>query len=813
MKKYIPKEFEKKWQERWKKDKIFSPDLDKAKKPYYSLMMFPYPSAEGLHVGNMYAFTGADIFARYMRMQEYDVFEPIGLDGFGIHSENYAIKVNKHPVDLSKITEERFYKQLASIGNAFDWTRTVETYKPDYYKWTQWIFLQMYKYGLAYRKKAEVNWCPSCKTVLADEQVIAGKCERCSSHVVKKQLEQWFFKITKYAEKLLKNLDTLDWSKKVLTAQRNWIGKKVGINMEYPVKDSKEVITCFTTTPVNFGMTFVVLATEHKIIKKILAGTIKVAAKHREAVKKYVDTVLSKTLAQRLSEAKEKTGVFTGLYAKNRIAGWDVPVWVADFVMAEVGTGAVQGCPGHDYRDFEFAKKFGLPIIRVVKGLDGDASPIEKLEQVIVKGMKGTMVNSKFLNGLPFDKGLEKTMDYAEEKGWGKRVVSYHLRDWLISRQRYWGPPIPIIYCDACGTVPVPEKDLPVVLPYVENFRPTGTGVAPLASDEEFYKVKCPQCGKEARRETDVSDTFLDSAWYFLRYTSIEDSTQPWKGERVKKWLPVNTYIGGAEHSVLHLLYSRFLTMVFKDIGLISHFEEPFTRFRAHGLIVSEGAKMSKSKGNVINPDEYISEYGTDTLRLYLMFIGPFDQGGDFRDAAISGPQNFLRRIWDMKDKIKDQEPTEEDAKYLNKTLEKVNRDMPNLKFNTTIANLMEWLNYLSKKKFVAKKEYKSLLLLLAPYAPHITEELWSQVGENYSIHQQMWPKLDEKAMVEEVVTIPVQVDGKVRSTIQVHSSEFMVQSKIEKKALENERVKKYTEGKKYKVIYVPGKILNFVTS
>ena len=813
MRKYIPKQFESKWQQKWKKDKIFSPDLDKARKPYFALMMFPYPSAEGLHVGNMYAFTGADIFARFMRMQGYDVFEPIGLDGFGIHSENYAIKVNKHPMDLSKVTEERFYKQLTSIGNAFDWTRTVETYKPDYYKWTQWIFLQMYKNGLAYRKKAEVNWCPSCKTVLADEQVIAGKCERCSSNVTKKMLEQWFFKITQYAERLLKNLDTLDWSKKVLTAQRNWIGKKIGINMDYPIKNSKEVITCFTTAPVNFGMTFIVLAPEHQVVKKILDGTLRVSREQKQAVKKYVDGVLAKPLAQRISEAKEKTGVFTGLYAQNRIAGWDVPVWIADFVMSEVGTGAVQGCPGHDYRDFEFAKKFGLPIIRVVKGPDGNTSPIEKPEQVIVRGMKGTMVNSKFLNGLPFDQGLEKTMDYAEEKRWGKRVVSYHLRDWLISRQRYWGPPIPMIYCDTCGTVPVPEKDLPVILPYVENFRPAGTGVSPLASDENFYKVKCPKCGKEAKRETDVSDTFLDSAWYFFRYTSTEDSTQPWTSERVKKWLPVNTYIGGAEHSVLHLLYSRFLTMVFKDIDLISHFEEPFTRFRAHGLIISEGAKMSKSKGNVINPDEYISEYGTDTLRLYLMFIGPFDQGGDFRDEAISGPQNFLRRIWNLKEKIEDRTLTTEDAKWLHKTVEKVTSDMPSLKFNTAIASMMEWLNFLSKKKFVTKKEYKSLLLLLAPYAPHITEELWNQIGEEYSIHLQAWPKLDVEALTDEMVTIPVQVDGKVRSTIRIKYQEVSIQNQVIEKALKEERVKKYTDGKKYKVIYVPGKILNFVTS
>lgn len=811
MSKYQPKEFEKKWQEEWKKDKTFTPNLDKAKSPYYALMMFPYPSAEGLHVGNMYAFTGADIFARYMRMQGNDVFEPIGLDGFGIHSENYAIKVNKHPLGLSKITEKRFYKQLMAIGNAFDWTRTVETFKPDYYKWTQWIFLQMYKNGLAYRKKAEVNWCPSCKTVLADEQVVNGKCERCGSEVLKRELEQWFFKITDYAERLLRNIEKLDWSEKVKVAQINWIGKKEGVNIDYPVKDTNEVITCFTTAPVNFGMTFIVIAPDHPLVKKILKGEIQVPPENKEQIKKYINEIKNKTAEQSLSETKEKTGVFTGLQAVNRIARWEVPVWISDFVVGEVGTGAVQGCPGHDYKDFEFAKKFGLPIIRVVVGPDNDLSPIEKSEQVIVKGTPGKMVNSKFLNGLDFEEGLQKTMDFAETKGWGKRIVTYHLRDWLISRQRYWGPPIPIIYCEKCGTVPVPEKDLPVILPYVENFRPTGTGVSPLASDKDFYEVTCPQCGKRARRETDVSDTFLDSAWYFFRYTSTEDKTKVWKQDRVKKWLPVNTYIGGAEHSVLHLLYSRFLTMVFKDIGLIQHFEEPFTRFMAHGLIISEGAKMSKSKGNVINPDTYIEEYGADTLRMYLMFLGPFDQGGDFRDQAISGPQNFLRRVWELQTRLNNFELNQEDNKWLNKTIKKVTDDIPSLKYNTAIAALMEWLNYLGRKKQISEKEYRILLLLLAPFAPHMTEEIWRNViGEKKSIHLSSWPKVTV-AVAEEEVNIPVQVDGKVRSVISVKRQALSDKKMIQNLALEDEKVKKYVEGKKYKVIYVERKILNFV--
>ncbi len=766
MKKYIPNEIEGKWQQKWKKDKTFSPNLDTAKKPYYSLMMFPYPSAEGLHVGNMYAFTGGDVFSRFMRMQGYDVFEPMGLDGFGIHSENYAIKVNKHPMDLSKVSEERFYKQLESIGNAFDWERTVETYKPEYYKWTQWIFLQMFKQKLAYKKKAEVNWCPSCKTVLADEQVISGGCERCSSEVQKKELEQWFFKITDYAERLLKNLEKLDWSEKVKIAQINWIGKSEGMTIKFKVQSSNVKdgeIEVFTTKPETIdGATFLVLAPEHSVVTKLTTK------EQSEKVLEYVGKSKKRSEFER-SNLKDKTGVFTGSYVENPVTKRKIPVWIADYVLVGYGTGAIMAVPDGDERDREFAEKFKLPI--------------------------------------------EKTGYKAKPEG--TKRINYHLRDWLISRQRYWGPPIPIIYCNSCGTVPVPEKDLPVVLPYVENFRPTGTGVSPLASNEEFYKVKCPTCGKEARRETDVSDTFLDSAWYFLRYTSTEDKTRPWMPERVKKWLPVNTYTGGAEHSVLHLLYSRFLCMAFKDSGLISHFEEPFTRFRAHGLIISEGIKMSKSKGNVINPDDYIKEYGADTLRIYLMFMGPYDQGGDFRVQAIAGPYNFLKRVWDMYKKVDNSDKVElgaDDKQWLNKTLKKVVSDGLELKFNTAIASLMEWLNFLSKKEKISNIEYRMLVMLVAPFAPHIAEELWELLGEKTSVHSQILPSVDENAMVKEHVRIPVQVNGKVRAVLQVSSSELKKEDVVKKALLEGS-VTRHIDGKIYEVIYREGKVLNFVFS
>ncbi|OGK59772.1 hypothetical protein A3H84_03675 [Candidatus Roizmanbacteria bacterium RIFCSPLOWO2_02_FULL_40_13] len=754
MNKYIPKEIEKKWQEKWKKDKLFSPDLDKAKNPYYALMMFPYPSAEGLHVGNMYAFTGADIYARFMRLQGYDVFEPMGLDGFGIHSENYALKINKHPMELSKETEKRFYAQLESIGNAFDWTRTVETYKPDYYKWTQWIFLQMYKHGLAYKKKADVNWCPSCKTVLADEQVIAGKCERCGSAVEKKQLEQWFFKITDYAERLLANLDKLDWSEKVKIAQRNWIGKSEGMIINF---DNIKVFT--TRSDTTDGATFIVLAPEHELVGKFTTK------EYDKKVKDYVEKAKSRSDQERIVEGREKTGVFTGSYVVNPVTKKKIPVWIADYVLVGYGTGAIMAVPDADERDKEFAEKFKLPI--------------------------------------------EKTSFKAKPKG--EKKVNYHLRDWLISRQRYWSPPIPIIYCEKCGTVPVPEKDLPVELPYVKNFRPTGTGQSPLASIKEFYEVACPKCKGKARRETDVSDTFLDSAWYFFRYTSTEDQTQPWKKDRVKKWLPVNMYIGGAEHSVLHLLYSRFLSMVFKDIGLYSHFEEPYTQFRAHGLIISEGAKMSKSKGNVVNPDKFIGEYGADTLRTYLMFIGPFDQGGDFREQSIIGVYRFFQRVWALQTRLSSAKKLEKEGEsWMGMTVAKVGDDTKNLRFNTAISAMMEWVNYLYTQKEVSQNEYRTLLILLASYGPHMTEELWKIIGEKYSVHQQKWPAVDIKALQKESVNIPVQVNGKLRAVLTLPSNEIKKDTVVAK-ALELEAVQKHLSGKKAEPIYVEGKILNLI--
>jgi leucyl-tRNA synthetase len=825
-KKYDFSKIEKKWQSIWKKEGVYEPDMKKAKRPFYNLMMFPYPSAEGLHVGNMYAFTGADIYGRFKRMQGNDVFEPMGLDGFGIHSENYALKIGTHPMKQSKVSEKRFYKQLEIIGNGYAWSHHLETYDPQYYRWTQWVFLRLFKAGLAYRKKQPVNWCPSCKTVLANEQVINGKCERCATTVIKKDLEQWFFKITKYSERLLKNLDTIDWSEKVKIAQRNWIGKKEGIEISYDVQGMKEKITVFTTRPdTNFGATFVVLAPEHPRALDIATPA------YREKVKKYIFAASKRNDVDRVTEGRKKTGVFTGRYAVNHLTGFKMPVWVGDFVLAGFGTGAVVGVPGHDMRDFEFAKEFNLKIIRVVKGSDGDAGPITNAKQV--QEEEGIMMNSGFLDGMDINEATGKAMDHMEEKGWGRRVVQYRLRDWLISRQRYWGPPIPMIFCAQCekntgnpgklslgeienpGWIPVPEKGLPVKLPFVKDFQPRGKGKSPLASVKSFYEVKCPRCGSDARRETDVSDTFLDSAWYYLRYpsTGVGDKNAPWDPFVTRKWLPVDMYIGGAEHSVLHLLYVRFIAMVLHDMKLIN-FEEPFPKFRAHGLLIKDSAKMSKSKGNVVNPDEYIKKFGADALRMYLMFIAPFEDGGDFQDNGILGITRFMDRVWKLFQNGKPKKAAMNEAlsRILHRTIRKVTEDIGSLHYNTAVSALMILLNEMEKEpSHLAPRTMELFLKLLAPFAPHVTEEIWRGVlGNKKSIHVQPWPIYDPSLIKENTFTLIVQVNGKIRDSIEVPV--VITNAKAQSLALASEKIKIFLNGASPKrIIFVPGRLVNIV--
>ncbi len=804
---YSHRTIEKKWRAVWQKNKIYEPNLKNAKRPFYNLMMFPYPSAEGLHVGNMYAFVGSDIYGRFQRMRGNDVFEPIGLDGFGIHSENYAIKANVHPMKLAKKTEKRFYEQLSRIGNGFAWNERLETYDSEYYRWTQWLFLQMWKRGLAYRKHALVNWCPSCATVLADEQVIGGTCERCDCVVIKKELEQWFFRITEYAEKLLQNTEKLDWSEKVKIAQRNWIGKSEGAEIDFKIVGSKERITVFTTRPDTiFGATYVVVSPEHPLVKNQ-----ELRITNQGDVRNYVATAKKKSEADRIREGGEKTGIeLKGIKAMNPASGEQIPIFVADYILSGYGTGAIMAVPAHDQRDFQFAKKFNIPITMVIcPHYPEPTCPV--LDDAYVS--EGHLVASGKFNGMKSEDAKEAITNFVG----GRKKTTYRLRDWLISRQRYWGPPIPMVMCERCGWVPVPEKDLPVELPFVKKFRSEGGGQSPLESVPAFYKTTCPQCKGVARRETDVSDTFLDSAWYFFRYLDVKNKKAPFDKMKAKKWLPVHMYIGGAEHSVLHLLYTRFVAMVLKDSGLID-FEEPFAKFRAHGLLIKDGAKMSKSKGNVVNPDGYIKKYGADAFRMYLMFLGPFTEGGDFRDSGIVGITRFLNRVWSLigeKSKVKSlklqTDPLLE--KEIHRAIKKITEDIENLRYNTAVSALMILLNAFEEKvDAVAKKNIEVFLKLLAPFAPFISEELWSMVGGKKltTIHHSHWPDYEEGFLQRDAHVLIVQINGRVRDQFEIASGTTEAHAK--NLALEREKIKPWLAGASIKkVVFVPDKLINFV--
>ncbi|MGD8278510.1 MAG: leucine--tRNA ligase, partial [Gemmatimonadota bacterium] len=701
---YRPIEIEEKWQRIWEErgTNLRSDDvLRTAERPFFNLMMFPYPSAEGLHVGNMYAFTGADIYGRWRRLQGDDVFEPIGFDAFGIHSENFALKIGTHPMELIPRNVANFTRQLRRIGAMYDWNHTVDTTDPSYYRWTQWLFLQLFRQGLAEKREAPVNWCPSCHTVLANEQVIAGACERCGTPVEQRRLSQWFFRITEYAERLLANLSWIDWSDSTLKAQENWIGRSDGAEIHFPITRAKAApdrhepadveadrnrITVFTTRPDTlFGATFMVLAPEHPLVDRITTDD------RRADVEAYRAAAAAKDLVARKIVEKEKSGVFTGGLCVNPVTGLDIPIWVADYVLMEYGTGAIMAVPGHDERDFEFASQFGLPIVRVVTERPEDAA-VPLVEAYVGPGV---LVNSGSFDGVPAEDGARAITAWLEARSLGEAKVNYRLHDWCISRQRYWGPPIPIIYCEACGTVPVPEEDLPVLLPHVDNYKPDESGVSPLARVEEWYRVPCPACGGPARRETDVSDTFLDSSWYFLRYPSTNRGDVAFDPDLTKTWLPVDMYIGGEEHAVLHLLYSRFVTMALHDAGLLP-FEEPYRRFRKHGLLIKEGSKMSKSRGNVVIPDRYIEEWGADTFRTYLMFLGPYQEGGDFRDSGLQGPFGFLSRLWDTVvpvDELGTDPASGAIEQKLHATIRKVTEDIGGLRYNTAIAAMMQYLN------------------------------------------------------------------------------------------------------------------------
>ena len=803
---YNPREIEARWQDVWYRTGIYDPDIQRAKRPYYNLMMFPYPSAAGLHIGNLFAFVGSDIHGRFMAMNGYDVFEPIGFDAFGIHSENYAIKQGINPKILTARNVERFREtQLRMSGNRYDWSHEVDTTHSSYYRWSQWIFVQLFKAGLAERKRAAVNWCPSCKTVLADEQVISGQCERCDTPVAQRELEQWFFKITNYAQRLLDHLDDLDWSEVVKTAQRNWIGRSEGLRFRLPVQGQPDIdIPVFTTRPDTiFGMTYVVLAPEHPLVDQLTSDDC------RAAVDAYREQVRYRSKLERLAGSRGKSGEFIGAYAINPINQERVPIWVADYVLMGYSAGAIMAVPAHDERDFAFAQAFGLPIRQVIV----PHRQISAGELAHAYTEPGLMVDSGPFSGTSSEEAAQNIIAWFEANGLGERTVQYRLRDWLISRQRYWGPPIPIVYCDTCGTVPVPEGQLPVILPDVEDWKPTGTGSSPLAAISSFVNTTCPTCGGPARRETDVSDNFLDSAWYFLRYPSTQFDDRPFDAELTAKWLPVDMYIGGREHSVLHLMYTRFITMALHDLGHLP-FDEPFKRFRAHGTITKDGAKISKSRGNIINPDEYIATWGADTVRTYLMFIGPYDQGSDFNDRGISGVRRFLNRIWNLVTKHAGQLDTAtapvDYHRRLHRTIYSVTEDVRELRYNTAVAALMEYANIIRQRERLYAEEVEGLLLLLAPFAPHMAEELWERIGRSYSIHQQVWPTADTALLLREMAMIAIQINGRTRATIELAPDAR--QEEAMEAARQVATIQRYLyEATIRRVVYVAGRILNIV--
>lgn len=813
---YSPSKIESKWQKYWLKKKTFkTPDASKKPK-YYVLDMFPYPSGSGLHVGHPEGYTATDIVSRYQRMKGRNVLHPMGWDAFGLPAENYAIKTKVHPKKTTGESIERFRKQIQSIGFSYDWDRDIATCLPDYYRWTQWFFLFLYKNGLAYKKKAPVNWCESCKTVLANEQVVDGACERCDTKVIQKDLEQWFFKITDFIEDtihedrktdgLLTGLKKIDWPNGTLMAQKNWIGKSEGITIQYAVEGTEKKVEVFTTRPdTNFGATFIVVAPDSLFVKSNLD-----LFPEQNEVRAYLKEAQKKTELERIAEGRKKTGVFTGWYALNPLNGRKMPIYITDFVLANVGTGAVVGVPGHDLRDFEFAQAMQLDILRVVVGPDGDTSPITQPEQV--QEAAGIMVNSGFLDGFTIQEATQKIMDHIEEKGWGKRVAHYKLRDWLVSRQRYWGAPIPIIYCPDCGEVPVPEKDLPVMLPEDVDFMPTGE--SPLVHSRTFHQVKCPNCLKSARREVDTMDTFVCSSWYFFRFMDPHNADAFASKKLMKQWGPVDLYVGGAEHTVLHLLYARFFTKALHRHGYIDY-DEPFLKLRHQGIILGENnEKMSKSKGNVVNPDDVIMEYGADTLRLYEMFMGPFDQMKPWSMKNIEGVYRFLRKtsflFEDKKivDSAVDMPP--EYLKLLHKTIKKVTADIENFSFNTAIAQMMIFINETSSLPCLYRTALEPFVLMLSAFAPHLAEELWQQLGHSETLAYEPWPIHDPALVQDNTFELVMSVNGKPRDKAMVAVD--IEQEEAIAMTLASDNVKKFIEGKEIvKTIYVPKKLVNVV--
>ena len=799
---YNHKVVEKKWQKVWDDNKAFAATDDYSKPKYYALVEFPYPSGQGLHVGHPRPYTALDIVARKRRMQGYNVLYPMGWDAFGLPTENYAIKNKIHPKIVTENNVKRFKEQLHSLGYSFDWDREINTTDPSYYKWTQWIFLKLFKAGLAYKKEMPINWCTSCKVGLANEEVVNGVCERCGAPVVRKVKSEWMLKITDYAEKLIEGLDHVDYIERVKVSQKNWIGKSQGAEVDFSIKGKEDKLRVYTTRcDTLFGVTYMVVSPEHPIIDKY-----KDELKNWDTIAAYRDEASKKSDFERAELAKEKTGVqIEGLTAINPVNGKEIPIWISDYVLMSYGTGAIMAVPAHDERDWEFAKKFNLPLIQVV-AKNGEEVDINAAAFTDVA--TGVLINSDFLNGLEVKDAKAKMIAFLEEKKIGTAKTNYKLRDWVFSRQRYWGEPIPIVHCDKCGYIPIDESELPLMLPEVESYMPTDNGESPLAAMTDWVNTTCPCCGGPAKRETDTMPQWAGSSWYFLRYTDPHNDEALASKEAVKYWMPVDWYNGGMEHTTLHLLYSRFWHKFLYDQGVVPC-PEPYQKRTSHGMILGEnGEKMSKSRGNVVNPDDIVREYGADTLRTYEMFIGAFDLSASWSEDGVKGCRRFLERIWKLQDIMTNEEGYSSDLETkMHQTIKKVSSDYENLKYNTAIAAMMALLNDFTKKGSITKGEYKTLLILLNPVAPHITEELWQIIGGSGYVYEQTWPEYEEAKTVENTVEIAVQINGKTKGTLAIGRED----AKEDVIAKAKESIADKLTGNIVKEIYVPGRIVNIV--
>ena len=799
---YNHKVVEGKWQKVWDDNKAFAATDDYSKPKYYALVEFPYPSGQGLHVGHPRPYTALDIVARKRRMQGYNVLYPMGWDAFGLPTENYAIKNKIHPKEVTKTNVARFKKQLHSLGYSFDWDREINTTDPEYYKWTQWIFLKLFKAGLAYKKEMPINWCTSCKVGLANEEVVNGVCERCGSEVVRKVKSEWMLKITDYADKLIEGLDGVDYIERVKVSQKNWIGRSTGAEVDFSVKGKEDKLRIYTTRcDTLFGVTYMVVSPEHPILDKY-----KDEIGNWSDIEAYREQAAKKSDFERSELAKDKTGVcIDGLTAINPVNGKEIPIYVSDYVLMSYGTGAIMAVPAHDDRDWEFAKKFGLPLIQVV-AKDGEEVDIN--EAAFTDVATGVLINSDFLNGLEVKDAKEKMIKFLEEKGIGQAKTNYKLRDWVFSRQRHWGEPIPIVHCDKCGYVPIDESQLPLLLPEVDSYMPTDNGESPLAAMTDWVNTTCPCCGGPAKRETDTMPQWAGSSWYFLRYTDPHNTEALASKEALKYWLPVDWYNGGMEHTTLHLLYSRFWHKFLYDQGVVPT-PEPYQKRTSHGMILGEnGEKMSKSRGNVVNPDDIVDVYGADTLRTYEMFIGAFDLAASWSEDGVKGCRRFLDRVWKLQDSVTDEKGYSKDMETkMHQVIKKVSNDFENLKYNTAIAAMMALLNDFYKKGSVTADEFKTLLILLNPVAPHITEELWSVKNYGGYVYQQTWPEFDETKTVESTVEIAVQINGKTKATLAIGKED----PKDEVIAKAKEVIADKLTGNVIKEIYVPGRIVNIV--